>query len=276
MSKESKIMLESDNIEVDGLSIRFISHKRNDGIPILFTAPWPESIYSFYRILPRLADTYSYVAVDLPGYGQSQSREEVMSPEAMGDFIITLLKKLGINRTHVVAPDVGTPAVLFAAAKNPELFESLVLGSAATRVDLAGGILKDAINSPKGAFADVGAEAIKDYLIHAAQLTPGDIIEDFRKGSSGRRFEEAVQYVRAYKTDLPKLEVLLAKIESPVLILAGKNDPIVPPSNGQFLSEKLIRSRYVLLDAYHRVWEEAFSSYTDELVSWLAGGYRSI
>ncbi|QEC78866.1 alpha/beta fold hydrolase [Mucilaginibacter ginsenosidivorax] len=276
MSKESKIMLESDNIEVDGLSIRLIHHKKNDGIPILFTAPWPESIYSFYRILPRLVDSYSYVAVDLPGYGHSQSRADVMSPEAMGDFIITLLKQLGITRTHVVAPDVGTPAVLFAAAKKHELFESLVLGSAATRLDLAGGILKDAIYSPKDAFVDIGAEAVKDYLTHAAQLTPADIIEDFRKGSTGRRFEDAAQFVRAYKTDLPKLEVLLPTIETPVLILAGKDDPIVPPANGQFLSEKLIRSRYVLLDAYHRVWEEAFTSYTDELISWLAGGYRSI
>ncbi len=122
-------------VEIDGLSVRYARSGVPKGTPILLTAPWPESIYSFHRVLPRLAIEYSLIAVDLPGDGPSQSRPDIMAPEAMGDFVISLLKHFGISRTHVVAPDVGTLAVLFAASKNPDLFESLVLGSGAMRAD---------------------------------------------------------------------------------------------------------------------------------------------
>lgn len=263
--------------EIDGLSIRYARSGTSTGTPILLTAPWPESIYSFHRLLPRLAAEHSLIAVDLPGFGRSQSRRDVMAPEAMGDFMISLLQHFGIGRTHVVAPDIGTLAVLFAAAKKADLFESLVLGSGAMRVDLAAGSLKDLIQSPAGAFAAVdGADRMKGYLTHAAELTPAGIIDDFRAASAGRRFEDAVQYVRSYIPDLPKLETRLAGITTPALIIAGKNDPIVPPANGQFLADRLPHNRYLLLEAQHRVWEEAAAAYTEALVSWFGGSYRQL
>ena len=263
-------------IDIAGLSVRYARSGASGDVPILLTAPWPESIYAFHRVLPRLGSQHPLLAVDLPGYGLSQSRPEVMAPEAMGSFLVTLLRRFGISRTHVLAPDVGALAVLFAAAKQPDLFESLALGSAATRADLAGSPLKDLIQSPPGALAGIdGAEALKDYFAAAAQITPPAIIDDFRRGSAGRRFEDAVQYVRGYITDLPKLEPLLSTIKTPVLIIAGKNDPNVPPSNGQVLADRLPHNRYVLLDAAHRVWEEATEEYAAAVRSWFDGEYRT-
>jgi pimeloyl-ACP methyl ester carboxylesterase len=263
--------------EIDGLSIRYIQAGKPGGIPVLLTSPWPESIFSFHRVLPALAEAHSIIAADLPGFGHSQSRPSVMAPEAMGDFIIKLLSYFGVDRVHVVAPDVGTPAVLFAALKKPDLFESAIIGGAAARADFAAGALNDAIHSPAGAMAEVdGADAMKGYLDYAGQLTPADIIDDFRAASRGRRFEDAVQYVRGYLTDLPNLEPQLSRIDTPILILAGKSDPIVPPANGQLLADLLPKNRYLLLDAQHRIWEEAVTEYNNELVSWLGGGYRSL
>ncbi|HKB44446.1 MAG TPA: alpha/beta hydrolase, partial [Chitinophagaceae bacterium] len=154
--------------EIDNLAIRFVRTGVSKGIPILLTAPWPESIYSFHRLAPRLAAEHPVILVDLPGFGLSQSRPDVMAPEAMVDFFIKLLKYFGISRTHVVAPDVGTPAVLFTASKQQELFESMVIGSAAMQPDLAAGVLKDLIYSPTGFLAEVGADGVKSYLEHAA------------------------------------------------------------------------------------------------------------
>ena len=262
---------------VDGIEIRRARGGANAGIPVLLTAPWPESLYSFHRLLPLLGAEHPYVAVDLPGYGLSGSRPDVMLPEAMGDFAIALITHFGFTRVHVVAPDVGTLAFLFAASKRPDLFESLVIGGGAMRADMAAGVLKDLIYSAAGAFAEVdGAVAVKDYLDQASQLTPPPIIEDFRAASSGRRFEDAVQFVRAYRTDLPKLEPRLASIETPTLVIAGKNDPIVPAANGEFIAARLPHNRYVPLDAGHRAWEEAVSAYNEEILAWVGGGYHSI
>jgi pimeloyl-ACP methyl ester carboxylesterase len=260
--------------EIDGLSIRFAQAGISNGIAILLTAPWPESIYSFHRLVPHLAEEHQLLLVDLPGFGVSQSRLDVMSPEAMGDFIIKLLNHFGVRRAHAIALDVGTPAILFAASKQPELFESLVIGGGAMRPDLADGSLKELIFSPTGSLATIGANGVKSYLEQAAVLTPAAIIEDFRAASSGRRLEDATQYVRGYIQDSPKLEPLLSKIKTPTLIIAGKNDKIVPPVNGQFLAERLPNNRNILLDAEHRIWEEAANEYIDAITLWVDEDYR--
>ncbi len=50
-----------------------------------------------------------------------------------------LREHFGIDRLHAVGPDIGTSALLFAAAQKPTLFESLVVGSGAASMELTGG-----------------------------------------------------------------------------------------------------------------------------------------
>lgn len=47
----------------------------------------------------------------------------------MGDFVIRLADAFGLEDPHAVGPDIGTAALLFAAAANPDRFRSLVIGS---------------------------------------------------------------------------------------------------------------------------------------------------
>jgi pimeloyl-ACP methyl ester carboxylesterase len=264
--------------QIAGLEIRFSRAGRSDGIPILLTSPWPESIYAFRGILPAIKELGPLILVDLPGFGRSAGRPDVISPEAMGDFVIELAVHLGVGRMHAVGPDVGTPALLFAAARKPALFESVVGGGAVSSPELAGAGLKEVIESPAGAFAnaeggDIGAGFVTQS---AAVKTPPAVLEDYRLSSAGRRFEEAAQFVRAYPRDLPRLKALLPSIKTPVFVLAGRNDPIVPPPNGQLLADLLPRCRQTLLDGGHLIWEDAADAYSAQLVQWVHEGYRSV
>jgi pimeloyl-ACP methyl ester carboxylesterase len=236
--------------QIGGLEIRLARAGRSDGIPILLTSPWPESIYCFRGILPAIKELGPVILVDLPGFGRSESRPDVMSPQAMGDFVIKLAEHLGASRLHAVGPDVGTAALLFAAARKPDLFESVVVGAGGTSAELAGPGLKELIESPAGAFANAeGGDIGAGFVTHSAAIkTPAPVLEDYRLSSAGRRFEQAAQYVRAYPRDLPRLKALLPSIETPVLVLAGRNDPIAPPPNGQLLVDSLPHCRQTLLD----------------------------
>jgi pimeloyl-ACP methyl ester carboxylesterase len=114
-----------------------------------------------------------------------------------------------------------------------------------------------------------------DFVLeNAKRQTPPAVLEDYRLSSAGRRFEDATNFVRAYTRDLPHLRELLPGIEMPVLIIAGKHNPIVPPPNGQLLADNLPRSRYILLEGGHLIWEDAPQEYAANIVSWLQGGYR--
>lgn len=263
---------------VDGLRIRYATGGASIGTPILLTSPWPESLYAFRDVLPKIDHLGPWLALDIPGFGQSQGRADLFSPRAMGRFIIRFAEQLGLARLHAVGPDVGTSALLFAAAEKEDLFESIVCGAGATSVDLAGPLLRDLILSPPGHFSAMEGGAFVVDLIRGAtaKVIPDAVLDDYRASSAGDRFEKATAYVRAYQSDLPALKPLLADIRTPVLVLAGKDDPVVPPPNGELLVKGLPHCRQTLLAAGHFAWEDQAGAYADELVSWILGGYRSV
>src|SRR5262245_22040998 len=103
---------------IDGLSIRYAESEPRDEHALLLS-PWPESIYAYESIWSRLAERMHLVAVDLPGFGQSERRDALMSPRAMGEFIVRIADAFELENPHVVGPDIGTGAALFAAALHP-------------------------------------------------------------------------------------------------------------------------------------------------------------
>lgn len=113
---------------IDGLAIRYAeSDERED--QALLLSPWPESLYAFEPTWLRLAEAAHLVAVDLPGFGHSQRSDTLLSPRAMGEFVARLVDAFGLDNPHVVGPDIGTGASLFAAALYPGRLRSLVVGS---------------------------------------------------------------------------------------------------------------------------------------------------
>src|SRR5205807_7462745 len=111
--------------------------------------PWPESLFAFRKVWERLAERFHLIAIDLPGFGQSEGRLDLFSPPAMGAFLVQLVREWDLGPVHIVGPDVGTPAALLAAAANPELVRSLVIGGGATAIPLrVGGALKEIIEAP--------------------------------------------------------------------------------------------------------------------------------
>jgi pimeloyl-ACP methyl ester carboxylesterase len=173
---------------------------------------------------------------------------------------------------------MSAPWLLFAAVRKPTLFVSIVVGSGAISAELAASGLKDLIGSPAGYFdtVDGGDIAVKFVTDSAAAKTPEAVLQNYRLSSAGRRFEEATDFVRAYPRDLPRLKAFLPSIQTPVFVIAGSQDPIVPPSNGQLLADHLPHCRYTLLEGGHLIWEDAAVAYASKVAEWINGEYRSV
>jgi len=265
-------------LEVDGLKVRYLKGPERTGLPLFLTSPWPESLFAFRKIWDHLTAQTSVVAVDLPGFGQSEGRTDVLSPLGMGAILPQIMHALGLTRVHGVGPDVGTSAFLFAAKDQPALFESLIVGSGATSADTTGATLKDLIFAPTLADFEkldgaVVALAAVDSLLNEA--LPSDVRADYAAASAGRRFVEAAAYVRWYPRDLVKLGRALASISTPVLGIWGEKDPLVPPINANLLLQKLPKSRAIYLDAGHFVWEQQPEAYATAVLDWVKGGYAA-
>ena len=133
----------------DGIRVRFADTKADSDNTVLLLAPWPESLWAFRHIWDRVAAVARTVAIDMPGFGHSDGRPELIAPDASGAFLAGLIDEWGLGAPHVVGPDVGTAAALFLAAKAPERVTSLTVGGGAVRFPIeAGGALKDIIEAP--------------------------------------------------------------------------------------------------------------------------------
>jgi pimeloyl-ACP methyl ester carboxylesterase len=262
---------------VDGLQIRYADSDGSASQQVVLTSPWPESLHAFDRMWPRLSGIARLLAIDLPGFGRSERRTELLSPTAMSEFLIRILDEWDIHDPHLVCPDVGTPAALFAAASHPGRIRSLVVGGGATAWPLeVGGTLKQLIEAPSiDAFRSLDPRALVQGLM--APLGPAapasDIIADYVESNMGDRFAESARYVRSYPEQLPLLAGLLPQIFIPVQIIAGGRDPLVPVANAEFLHARLPNSRLDVLDAGHLAWEEASGEYGAIVAAWINGGY---
>ncbi len=257
----------------DSLLIRYAEADGAGDETVLLLSPWPESLFAWDTIWTRLAETARLVAIDLPGFGQSERRAELLSPRAMGKFLLRLVDEWGLGRPHLVGPDVGTGAVLFAVSEDLDRFPSAVVGSGGASFPLeVTGALKEIIEAPDvSAFRaldgrDIVAQALEGIERHTL---PEAVREDYLTSYGGDRFAESAAYVRSYPSDLPILAERLVDIRTPVQIIAGRHDGLVPPSNAEFLHEGLAQSKLDILETGHFTWEDGADDYLELTRSWI-------
>jgi pimeloyl-ACP methyl ester carboxylesterase len=259
---------------VDGVRIRYADSGGSQETTVVLTCPWPESLYAFAPMWGALAEHARLYAVDLPGFGASERRDDLLSPRAMGGFLAQLIAEVDLGTPHLVAPDVGTSAALFAAAAHPERIASVIVGTGGAAVPLQLGepLASWVLDPDLDKYRRMDARTIVGVAVDTiAGGVPDDIREDYLACYAGDRFVESMRYVRRYPEELPALAELLPQITTPVTIINGRNDPVVPLSNAEFLDQRLPTSRLVAIDAGHFVWEEAPAAYASTVLESITG-----
>jgi pimeloyl-ACP methyl ester carboxylesterase len=190
----------------DGVRVRFADNKTDSDVTVLLLAPWPESLWAFRRIWTRVAGLGRVVAIDMPGFGHSDGRPELIAPDGSGAFLARLIDEWGLGVPHVVGPDVGTAAALFLAANAPERVTSLTIGGGAVRFPIdAGGALKEIIEAPT--LDDVRALDASTNIGYAVEpaaprVSEPEVHEDYVSAYDLGRFAESARFC----ADLPRAE----------------------------------------------------------------------
>ncbi|WP_394768681.1 alpha/beta fold hydrolase [Lacisediminihabitans sp.] len=271
-------VFETHLVSVDGLQIRYTTSPHPGTETVVLLSPWPESIYAWWPMWPTLAAEFSLVAIDLPGFGGSEGRADLMSPRAMGLFVPRILAALGLERPHVVGPDVGSSALLFTAALHPDSVSSIQIGGGAASFPLQTmGLLQKFIDA--GSIepfrgldaAEVVGGAVKSIPGYTA---PDFVVQDYIDSYAGSRFAESIAYVQRYPADLDELADLLPTIQTPVGILAARNDPFLKLDDPEYLNAVLPHSTLTVLDNTHNAWEESPEVYAGAIIAWVHVGHK--
>ena len=262
---------------VDGVSIRFVESDRRDTDALLLS-PWPESVFAYEPTWARLAEKTHLVAIDPPGFGRSERRDALMTPRAMGEFIVRAADAFRLERPHVVGPDIGTSAALFAAAAHPDRFLSLVVGTGGAAVPLQlGDPLREWVLAPDlEPYRRIGGRAIVGRVIQTLErYTVSDAArEDYLASFEGDRFAESIRYVQSYPTELEALRDVLLQIQTPVQIISGRRDAVVPLVNAEYLDQRLPHSQLHVIDSGHFIWEDAADEYAAVVSAWWTDGFK--
>ena len=101
--------------------------------------------------------------------------------------------------------------------------------------------------------------------------------EDYLVSYQGERFAESMRYdARRTRRNCRCCGICCRPFETPVQIIAGRRDPVVPQVNADFLHERLPLSKLAVLETGHWAWEDAADEYAAIVSAWWDGGYAAL
>jgi pimeloyl-ACP methyl ester carboxylesterase len=108
--------------------VRFV--RTGTGSPVVLIHGFGSSIYTWKGVIPALAARHDTIALDLPGFGESD-RPAGLSLDDLPRAVLGLMDRLGIERAALVGNSMGGATAAIVAATAPERVSRLVLLDAA-------------------------------------------------------------------------------------------------------------------------------------------------
>ena len=119
-----------------GPRIHYAEQGDPEGEPILFVHGWPDSWFSYSRVLPLLTPAYHAYAIDQRGFGDSERPAAGYSIDQFAADAVAFLDAVGVGRATLVGHSMGGFIARRVAETCPERVRRLVLiGSAVTTVN---------------------------------------------------------------------------------------------------------------------------------------------
>ncbi len=117
--------IEVRTADVDGLKVRYLIAGHGPAIVLLHG--YAETSRMWRPLIPRLAASFTVIAPDLPGIGDSDIPTEGLDMASAGRRMRALVKGLGVGKAAVVGHDIGLMVAYAYAAQFPAEVEKLAL-----------------------------------------------------------------------------------------------------------------------------------------------------
>ena len=242
-------------IEINNIKLHF--KIEGEGFPILLIHGFSDDLMYWNSMANMLKNYFTVIRFDLRGHGKTEIGSEPINIDLYARDAVELLKRLHIKKCHIIGFSAGGSVGLNIAMKNPKLVKSLVLISTyASTNDYIKSKYKElnkALKQSYGAYYDIMIPYVlpQDIINENADIL--NQIKEFKIET------ESTENLRRILHGLKEYDELsnLNKINCKTLIIASKEDELVPYENSVAMSERINKSELVLLDyVKHNVFIE--------------------
>jgi len=227
------------NAVVDGLMTNY--SKAGKGKIVVFLHGWADSGRTFEQLAQSLKNKYTIVALDMPGFGGSQTPPTAWNTDDFSNFVASFLQKIDVGNVHAfVAHSFGGTVAINGLAKKTLACKKLVL------IATAGVRNKN--------------KAKRVVLLAIAKTTklvfyplPKHIKQKMRRKAYGKIGSDLVvlgQMEPTFKRIINEdMRASAAKLKLPTLLIYGENDDQTPVEDGRTFNGLIKNSELKVIDA---------------------------
>lgn len=204
---------------VKGALIRYLEGGK--GPPLLLLPSAAGRATEYHPVLPLLERDFHVYSIDYPGFGRSDSLEEIKGTGDLADFVVHWMETVGLKRCHLTGFSLGGWIALSLALTHPERISKLILiATSAERLPEAPIINPSGMTHREILDTFYYRPEVKEKLARQ-KLTPSEKEEVLR---SSRALARLVQYQKL----IPRFGDRLGEIRIPALIVAADRDEAIP------------------------------------------------
>lgn len=224
-----------------------------NGPAILF---WPSLLMtgSMWTEQARyFADRYTVILVDPPGHGDSQALHRMFRFEDCAHSIEQILDTLGIERAHIVGNSWGGMiGGTFAALHPGRAGASVLMNATASRANMRQTVefrLLTEIVRLLGKFREpLTTRAVKAFVGPTIMRERPQVEQAIRAELRDLNVDSVYWAVNSVVPARPDQRELFGRIGTPILVVAGREDPTFPVAETELMAEAIPGAEFVIME----------------------------
>lgn len=250
------------NINGNEIYYEFYKHEQSEET-IICLHGFLSSSFSFRKLTPHLIKRFNVICIDWPPFGKSgKAKGFFYSIHNLALTIIQLIEKLAVKKAIIIGHSMGGQVALNIAHLRPDLVRKMILLASSGYLKRTNRALILSSYLPffhlyvKRHLKQSGLEQNLQRVVYNASIIDKEMedgyLEPFLQANI---FHALTRMLRNWEGDLPT--AVLHKIETPILLIWGKYDRVVPLHIGEQLHNDLKNSKLIVLEnTGHLVPEE--------------------
>ena len=248
--------LSAHAITSQGLNIHYLEGGPSDAPTIILLHGFAADKDNWLRFSRYLTDDYHVMAIDLPGFGDSQAIIGSYDVGTQAERLANIIEDLQLPAVHLVGNSMGGHIAAIYAARYPEAVRSLALlnnaGITSPRPsEIYAGVARGQANPLIVSHHD-DFDRLLDVVFVTAPYLPDQLKQHLASRAATRAPHYRQVFEQLVQRSLP-LEPLLGDIHAPVWILWGAQDRVRDVSSIEVMAPLLRDVKVTILEGVGHV-----------------------